>query len=296
MQMKLAYKGLHTSFMNGQRNGNRRKLNRLEKALRMLNMDFTFAKYKELCETIVESIYSTLTFNQYFHSKNNISEKFILLRHDIDRKPENALKMAELENSLGVNSTYYFRKKEDVFIPAIIKKMADMGHEIGYHYETLDKAGGDFEKAIRIFEDELKEFRNICDVKTICMHGNPLSKWVNKDLWKKYDFKDFGIIGEPYLSIDYTKVLYLTDTGRSWNSKFSVKDVVGANSRRNEKIKSTDDVIKMSNEGQVDQMCLLTHPERWSDNFGAWVKELAWQNVKNVGKEILVRRAYYGKK
>jgi hypothetical protein len=253
-------------------------------------MDFTIAKYRELCATIEESKYSALTFNQYFSLKN-IPEKFIILRHDVDRKPEKALKMAELENSLGIISTYYLRIKEEVFIPSIIKKIADMGHEIGYHYEVLDKAGGNLEKAIRIFEDELEEFRNICDVKTICMHGNPLSKWVNKDLWKKYDFRDFGIIGEPYLSIDYTKVLYLTDTGRRWNSKFSVKDVVGANSQRSEKIKCTDDVIRLINKADSERMCILAHPNRWSDTFGAWLKELAWQNMKNVGKAVLVKRS-----
>jgi hypothetical protein len=248
-------------------------------------MDFTVTKYEELCKAMVDSDCTQVSVRAYLETQPT---RCIITRHDVDRNAKKALKMAELENRLGIIATYYFRKKEDVFIPAIIKKIADMGHEIGYHYETLDKAGGDFEKAIRIFEDELKEFRNIYNVKTICMHGNPLSKWVNKDLWKKYDFKDFGIIGEPYLSIDYTKVLYLTDTGRGWNSKFSVKDVVDANTPRNEKIKSTDDVIRTSNEGQVDQMCILTHPERWSDNFGAWIKELAWQNVKNVGKRGLV--------
>ena len=262
----------------------------------MLNMDFTFAKYQELCETIVESEYTTLTFTQYFSPKN-IPEMFVILRHDVDRKPENAMKMAELENSFGISSTYYFRIKEGVYIPEIIKKIANMGHEIGYHYEVLDKASGNLEKAIEIFEDELKEFRKICDVKTICMHGNPLSKWVNKDLWKKYEFKDFGIFGEPYLSIDYKKVLYLTDTGRRWNSRFSVKDVVDANvNPAIEKMKSTDDVIRMINKGDSEQICILAHPERWSDGFGAWLKELVWQNVKNVGKAILVRRVYYGKK
>jgi hypothetical protein len=258
-------------------------------------MDFTIGKYRELCATIAKSKYTALTFNQYFSLKT-IPEKFIILRHDVDRKPENALKMAELENAFGITATYYFRMKEEVFKPEIIKKIANMGHEIGYHYEVLDKAGGDLEKAIIIFEEELKEFRNICNVKTVCMHGNPLSKWVNKDLWKKHDFSDFGIIGEPYLSIDYTKVIYLTDTGRRWNSKFSVKDVVGANSQINEKIKSTDDVIRMINKADSEQMCVLAHPERWSDGFGAWLKELAWQNVKNVGKAILVKRAYHSKK
>ena len=62
-----------------------------------------------------------------------------------------------------------------------------------------------------------------------------------------------------------------------------------------EKIKSTDDVIILINKGDIEQMCILAHPERWSDGFGAWLKELAWQNVKNIGKAILVKRAYYGK-
>jgi hypothetical protein len=112
-------------------------------------------------------------------------------------------------------------------------------------------------------------------------------------LWKEYDFRDFGIIGEPYLSIDYTKVLYLSDTGRRWNSMFSVKDVVGANSQRDEKIKRTYDVIRLINKADSEQMCILVHPNRWSDGFCAWLKELAWQNMKNVGKVILVKRSSF---
>ena len=32
----------------------------------------------------------------------------MIIRHDIDREPERALKMAEIENDLGVKSTYFF--------------------------------------------------------------------------------------------------------------------------------------------------------------------------------------------
>lgn len=255
----------------------------------MLKLDFTFKKYKALSETIVESSYATLTFTQYFASKN-IPDKFVILRHDVDRKPENALKMAELENSLGINSTYYFRMKEDVFKHAIIKEIASMKHEIGYHYEVLDKAKGNFEKAMKIFEEELKKFGEICEVKTVCMHGNPLSSWDNRDLWKRYDFKGFGIIGEPYLSIDYGKVFYLTDTGRSWNSRYSVKDVVGANANYAlGEIDSTDDVMRIINRGDFEQMCIAAHPERWSRSFGGWLRELVWQNIKNIGKAGIIR-------
>jgi hypothetical protein len=31
------------------------------------------------------------------------------------------------------------------------------------------------------------------------------------------------------------------------------------------------------------------HPQRWTDDMVPWIKELVWQNVKNVGKYFLVR-------
>lgn len=250
-----------------------------------MSLDFTLSKYRELCDAISKSNIVTLTVKDYITSQD-LSDNFVILRHDVDRKLEHALKMAKIENEYNITSTYYFRTISDVFKPDIIKAINNMGHEVGYHYEVLDKADGDFDKAIKIFEEELGEFRKICDVKTVCMHGNPLSKWTNKDLWKKYGFKDFGIIGEPYLSIDYEKVFYLTDTGRAWNKlKFSVKDVVDKSTNHLvEKIKNTDDIINLIEYEKLDQICILTHPNRWSDCFSGWLKEMVWQNIKNVGK------------
>jgi len=55
--------------------------------------------------------------------------------------------MAKIENSFGIRSTYYFWKNEEVFKPAMINEIVNMGHEIGYHYEVLDKTKGDYEEA-----------------------------------------------------------------------------------------------------------------------------------------------------
>lgn len=248
-----------------------------------IKLDFTLAKYQELCQAIICSEYEPLTVKDYLSDGSRGAS--IILRHDVDREPKKALSMARIEKEYALASTYYFRMTDGVYKHSIIKEISDLGHEIGYHYEVLDKAKGDFEKAIKIFERELKEFRKICDVKTICMHGNPLSKWINKDLWSRYDFKEFGIMGEAYLSIDYEKVFYLTDTGRRWDSRFNVKDTVDVNVNQPiEKLKSTDDIIDFINEGRAEQICILTHPNRWNDNISAWLAELVWQNIKNVGK------------
>jgi hypothetical protein len=131
--------------------------------------------------------------------------------------------MAELEHELGIQSTYYFRFPY-TFKPDIIVKFHDLEHEVGYHYEVLSKANGDYEKAVELFEQELSEFRRIVDVKTICMHGRSLSRYDNRDLWKRYDFNEFGFVGETYLSIK--DVNYFSDTGRSWNWENKMRDLM----------------------------------------------------------------------
>ena len=107
--------------------------------------------------------------------------------------------MAQQEHALGIRSSYYFRYP-GTFRPDIIRKIRDLGHEIGYHYEVLSKTNGDYAKAIALFSEELEEFRKICPVKTICMHGSPLSKYNNRDLWERYDYHAYGIFGEAFLS------------------------------------------------------------------------------------------------
>ena len=67
----------------------------------------------------------------------------------------NALRMAELEHELGIQSTYYFRFPY-TFKPDIIRKIQALGHEVDYHYEVLSKAKGDYEKNFVVrFKGEL---------------------------------------------------------------------------------------------------------------------------------------------
>ena len=143
------------------------------------------------------------------------------------RKPGNAFKMARLKDESEIRATYFFRTIPHTFKPEIIKEIADLGHEIGYHYENLTTCGGDLGLAIDDFRLNLEKLRKLYPVKTICMHCSPLSKWNNRDLWEKYDYRDFGIIAESYFDVDFKEVLYLTDTGRRWDGeRVSVRDKV----------------------------------------------------------------------
>jgi len=66
------------------------------------------------------------------------------------------LRTALLENELGIKSVYYFRIVAQSYNENIIKQIADLGHEIGYHYEDLSSCHGVYENAIKRFDKNLQ--------------------------------------------------------------------------------------------------------------------------------------------
>jgi hypothetical protein len=199
------------------------------------------------------------------HEKRN--SPIIIMRHDIDREPKRALDVAKVEHKYEIHATYYFRAQRRTYIPSIINKVASYGHEIGFHYETIDKCKGNMEQAEELFKKELANFKNRYNIKTVCAHGNPLTKNDNKDIWKSQKLEDFGLLGEAFLALDYSKFAYFSDSGRTWLNnkaqKMPGKDSVKTAFSQLQP-KNTDDVIKIIKEGTLPNICILSHPERWS--------------------------------
>lgn len=236
----------------------------------------------------MEQGYQLTSYEDYVNKRRE-SKKVMVLRHDVDRLPQNSLATALIQSELGVKGSYYFRVVPGSFQPRYIQQIRDLGHEIGYHYEDVALAHGDMKKAIVSFKLNLDQVRQFYPVKTICMHGSPLSKWDNRLLWKQYDYKDFGILAEPYFDVNFNQVLYLTDTGRQWNrSSVSVRDKV--NSPFQYHFSSTFDLIRQLKAGKLpDQIMQNIHPQRWSDGLADWSQELLVQNLKNQVKKVIVK-------
>ena len=54
---------------------------------------------------------------------------------------------------------------------------------------------------------------------------------------------------------------------------------------------STFDIIAAARENRLpDQIMLTVHPQRWDDRPLPWIRELVWQNVKNIVKGAIVKR------
>lgn len=251
--------------------------------------DFSFKYYKKLCHFLCEQGYEFATCERFYEEnlyKKN--KKIIVMRHDVDRLPYNALKMAELEREININSTYYFRHIRSVFKKEIIKSIFNLGHEIGYHYETLSKASGDKKLAISLFENELNDFRSVVPVTTICMHGSPLSLYDNRDIWKDYDFKDYSILAEVYLSLDYSKIAYFTDTARTWReSSLNFRDRVSTPSVNLSSLTNTQSLISYIEKNKPKRLIIQTHPERWSYSLKSYATSLLLDTVAKSIKSLI---------
>ena len=96
--------------------------------------------------------------------------------------------------------------------------------------------------------------------------------------------------------MDFSEVLYLTDTGRCWDGyNVSVRDKIPV--YQDEWVTqglvyhTTNDLIRAIQVGQTPRRLMITtHPQRWTDNCWAWTKELLLQSVKNMIKRIIIAR------
>ena len=272
-----------------------------------MTRDFTIQRYRQLLTALTEAGYQFQPFNDFIL---NPKGKVVILRHDVDKRPGNSLVTAQIENELGIKGSYYFRIVPESFTPEIIFKIANLEHEIGYHYEDIDLASGKMKKekgvtnneqvftsqlinsAYELFLIHLEEIRKLVPVNTICMHGSPLSKYDNRMMWEQYSYKSLGIIGEPYFDIDFSRVFYLTDTGRCWNGeRFSIRDKVGDQINLKGSFRKSLEIISAANSGLLPEKIMITvHPQRWSDDICLWTKELVLQNIKNIAKGYIVKR------
>ena len=296
-------------------------------------MDFTLDTLERLLTSLHDAGHLFIPVKEFFENRAPRPGKLIILRHDVDKKPANSLAVARFESELGIRGTYYFRIIPESFNKDIVCEIASMGHEIGYHYEDLCLAGrkskGERRKpgingveelavvAIESFRENLEEFRKVVPITTICMHGSPMSRHDSRLIWKYYDYRELGIIAEPYFDFSLEDMLYLTDTGRRWDgSSSSIRDKVVArdpgfysgwkrkpvtgsamsmterakNFQKNFRFRKTEDILAAGRAHILPGKMLMTlHPQRWSDNYGEWLKELLAQNVKNQVKYFINR-------
>jgi len=99
-----------------------------------------YSLYDELLSTAKRYSYTIISVGEFWRmagctdsAKQN--SRVLVLRHDIDTSPQAALYFASAEARHSARASYFFRlSTED---RAVMRHLAKIGHEVGYHYEEL---------------------------------------------------------------------------------------------------------------------------------------------------------------
>jgi hypothetical protein len=233
-----------------------------------MDSPFTFAAYDRLGAALVAGPNTPLTLEAYF--KTRPESGFVILRYDVDDRPEHALSMARRLHAHGLAGTFYWHVfPAALFRVDLMQQVAALGHEIGYHFACMSRCRGDLDAAAALFRREVGQFRAAgFDVRTAAAHGAP--DFDNKTLVPaRPDLLDTGgLLGEAYADIDFGRVQYVSDAGWAWRRYPLQADAQayrlahGANALPMVTLETL--IAEVSAPG--GRLYLNTHPELWFEN------------------------------
>lgn len=236
--------------------------------------DFTIKGYRALLNEGLNAGYKFLSFDDPLKKKY---PKVCLLRHDIDNNLNLALKMANIEKSLGIRATYLFMLRSpsyNLFTKTnykIVKKIIQMNHWVGLHYHEISYKGyrnieALIEKEIEVISSLFSIKMNIVSIhqpKVHILNGKfKTSKFTNT--YDKNKFQDFR---------------YISDSNKIWKDRHPYhifKEVI------------------------YPRIQLLIHPMWWMSEKNLQTPQI-WNkiilsNLENMQKELLLTEKAFGNK
>jgi hypothetical protein len=104
---------------------------------------FPSTEYKALISSLLERDYVAVPLSSLVADRRHL-----FLRHDVDLCPDRALRMARIEQEIGVSATYYFLVSTPHYSIAaaqtrrILRVIHALGHDIGLHFDAAQYADG----------------------------------------------------------------------------------------------------------------------------------------------------------
>jgi hypothetical protein len=141
--------------------------------------------------------------------------RFLTLRHDIHMSLEAALEMAMVEKRLAIRSSYLVYVSTKFYNLAfsddlnVLSKIADMGHEIGLHYDLAEYQN--YRRPIRqTLLNEIDRLESLIGMKvrSIAMH--------NRSMYKDDPFATLPGYVNAYTLSEKRGVFYVSDSCRAW--------------------------------------------------------------------------------
>ena len=166
---------------------------------------FTFKNLEQQYNAAINAGYRVITCKNYYDQKNNLSEKILVNRVDIDFSIKKTLRLIDIFNRLHIKGSFFLRLHASEYNPfsfenyRIIKYLIESGHELGYHSEIIDQSVIWKEDVVENLKRDIDIINRIFGIQVsgVASHGG-LTGLNNLDFWKDKTAKDFGLLYEAY--------------------------------------------------------------------------------------------------
>ena len=243
---------------------------------------FVYKEWDFFCSTIFNLNLKAITALEAL-TLSKTSEKYLIIKHDVETNVEKALMLAQIENKFSIRATYYVQSYllNDNKNIKVLKEIKNLGHEVTYHYDVLDANNGDYDLAEKEFDKTLLQFENQgFKVETVCPHGNPVMErfgWSsNKDFFRneklniKYSaIADIVINPEKFIN---NEMIYISDGGFGWKI---ISDISNNDNKKggDTKLKGLSNIVALLSD-ENKSFIISAHPHRWnSSKTLAYVKK-----------------------
>lgn len=169
------------------------------------NMQFTFNYIEKQYMAALNAGYKVLTCAEFSQNKDNLPDKTLVNRVDIDLSVKKTERLINIFNKLSIKATFFLRLHAPEYNPfsfesyRIIKYLLASGHELGYHSEVVDQSVIWQEDAAENLQRDIDIINRMFGIKIqgVASHGG-MTGFNNLDFWKDKQPSDFGLLYEGY--------------------------------------------------------------------------------------------------
>ncbi len=184
-------------------------------------MEFSYDGYGKLIDSLRKHHYDFASY----HDWKNITHP-VIMRHDIDNSIECALHLAEFENAMGANSTFFVLLTSDFYNVfslnnmKMLKQIMNLGHEIGLHFDEVRYPDAGIEDISRLILQEAEVLSKVIEskVSTVSMH-RPSKNVLSANI-------EIPGMVNSYGKVYFEDFKYLSDSRRRWREP--VDDIVSS--------------------------------------------------------------------
>ena len=244
-------------------------------------MQFNIQNYKNILKLIKLQNYNFIEAGEW-EKKSYSKKKIIILRHDVDFDLELALRIAKIENKLGIKSNFFFLINDNHYnifseqSEKIVKKILSLKHFIGLHIDPSRYVKKNFIKNIK---RDVEYFENFYKMR------------INSFSFHKPTIYNFSQIKLKHKYHSYNKNLlnsykYISDSSMKFNFKL-LNDLIHKGNRIHLLIHPLWWVTKSNNINKKIHEVINIKKMHLNNIFKDYINLLKSINVKKSKKKFL---------